>query len=49
MTQRKEKVEKNEKKGLQAQYEMVRFLGNGAAGRVDLMKSKSSQELVAVK
>lgn len=49
MTQKKEKVDKNEKKGLQAQFELVKYLGNGSAGRVDLMKSRSSGELVAVK
>ena len=49
MTHKKEKVDKNEKRGLQAQFEMQRFLGNGSAGRVDLMKNRKSQELVAVK
>ena len=49
MTQKKEKVADKEKKGLNAQFELVRFLGNGSAGRVDLMKGRQSGELVAVK
>jgi hypothetical protein len=41
--------QKKEEKGLQAKYEMCRFLGNGSAGRVDLMKNRSSGQHVAVK
>ena len=49
MKKRKEITQdKTEQKGL-ARYEMLRFLGNGAAGRVDLMRNKSTGEQCAVK
>lgn len=40
---------KKEEKGLQAKYEMCKYLGNGAAGRVDLMKNRQTGAHVAVK